>query len=68
MNLWSLDVGSRHRIQTLKETPAKIQQPQLTKPWAVAEEVFDSLQLWDLEQIRQQPTTNLQLALSKTNS
>ena len=31
----SLKVGSRHRIQNLKETPAKGLQPHPTKSWAV---------------------------------
>ena len=38
-----LDVSSRHRIQTLKEAPAKGPQP--TKSWAVTVEVLDSFQL-----------------------
>ena len=37
----TLDIGSLHRIQTLKEAPAK--GPQLTKGWAVIEEMLDSL-------------------------
>ena len=36
----SLDVGSRHRIQALKE-----KDPQPIKGWAVQEKVFDNLQL-----------------------
>ena len=40
----SLDIGCRHRIQTLKEASAKGPQPQLTKSWAVTEQVLDSLQ------------------------
>ena len=37
----SLDDGSRHRIQFLKEAPAKGSQPlnSLTKGWVVAEEL-----------------------------
>ena len=41
----SLDVGSRHRIQALKEGLAKGTQPQPTKSWAVTKKGFDSLQL-----------------------
>ena len=41
----SLDIGSRHRIQILKEAPAKGLQPQSAKGRTVTEEVFDSLQL-----------------------
>ena len=39
----SLDVGSRQRIQILKEGPASCPQPQPTKYWVVTEEVSDSL-------------------------
>ena len=39
----SLDVGSRERIQVLKEGPAKA--PQFINDWAFTEKVFDSLQL-----------------------
>ena len=39
----SLNVGFRHRIQTLKKTSDK--GPQLTKGWAVTEMVLDNLQL-----------------------
>ena len=39
----SLDVGSRHKFQSLKEAPAKGPQP--TKDWAVTEEEIDSFQL-----------------------
>ncbi|TMW49029.1 hypothetical protein DOY81_005917 [Sarcophaga bullata] len=42
MNLWSLDVGFRHRIQTFKEDVAKSLQPQPTKVWTVTEEVSNS--------------------------
>ena len=41
----NLDVGSPHKIQTLKEDTAKDPQPQLTKGWAVTGEVLESLQL-----------------------
>ena len=34
----SLDIGSRYRIQILKEAPAKSTQPQLIRGWAVSEE------------------------------
>ena len=40
----TLYAGSRHRIQTLKEAPAKGLQPQPTKGWAVTEEVLDNVQ------------------------
>ena len=36
----SLHVGSRHKIQTLKEAPAKGLQPQSTKGWIDTEEAF----------------------------
>ena len=42
MNLWR---ALRHTIQTIKEAPAKCPQHQLTKGWAVIEEVLNSLQL-----------------------
>ena len=41
----SLDLGSRDRVQTLKEVPAKGLQPQPTKGWTVTEELFNCLQL-----------------------
>ena len=41
----SLDVGSRHRIQTLKETLVKDPHSQPTKGCSVTEKMFDSLQL-----------------------
>ena len=41
-----LDVGSRHRIQILKETADKGPQPQFTKDWEVTEEVLENLQLF----------------------
>ena len=71
----SLSVGSRHRIQTLKEGSAK--DPQPTKGWTVTE-VFDSLQLlliatcpaivWlgSISDPRQRP--NLAVPRDKTNS
>ena len=40
----SLDIGSRHSIQTLKEALAKGLQSQPTKGWAVTDMVLDSLQ------------------------
>ena len=42
MNLW---IGYRHRIQTLKEAPAKGPQAQLTKGWTATEDVLDSFEL-----------------------
>ena len=39
----SFDIDSRYRIQTLKEAPVKGPQTQLTKSWAVTEEVLECL-------------------------
>ena len=41
----ALDVGSRHRIQTLQETYGKDPQPHLSKVWVITEEAFDRFQL-----------------------
>ena len=48
----SFDIGSRHRIPTLKEGNAKASQP--TKVWAVTEKVFDNLYYYSLSQHAQQ--------------
>lgn len=42
----SLDVGSRRRIKTLKETIAKSLKPQPAKGWTVTQEVLYSVQLF----------------------
>ena len=40
----SLDIGSIHRIQTLKKFPCKCLKPQLTNSWSVTEEVLYNFQ------------------------